>query len=424
MVDRFRGFFGHTVLTKPGAGLVNDPEPFNPKVVKYEIFGTGSRRDHQLPRPRRPAAEGAERRPLPWSLTLTTTAPAASPNIVAQSDGRQHHLPHHRRRRGQGREDHRRRERPDLLLGEVRMSNTHVGAHPMIPRFIRLFSVPILLGWIAIVVIVNVIAPQLEKVGEAHSVSLAPNDAPSMQAMQRIGKDFQEFDSNSSAMIVLEGDQPLGDAAHKYYDGLIDKLEADKKHVEHIQDFWGDPLTAAGAQSADGKAAYVQVYLAGNQGETPGQRVGRKRSATSSTSTHAATGRQGLRHRPRAADQRPAPRRRQEHQADHGDHHLRDLRDAAVRLPLHRHGAARPGDDVHRAGRRPGNRRGPRLLRPHRAVDVRGQPAHDAGDRGGNGLRDLPHRPISRGARDTARTAKPRSTRCITAPPTSSWARA
>ena len=125
------------------------------------------------------------------------------------------------------------------------MSNTHVGAHPMIPRFIRLFSVPILLGWLALTVIVNVIAPQLEKVGEAHSVSLAPSDAPSMEAMQRIGKTFQEFDSNSSAMIVLEGDQPLGDSAHKYYDGLIGKLEADRKHVEHIQDFWGDPLTAS-----------------------------------------------------------------------------------------------------------------------------------------------------------------------------------
>ena len=24
---------------------------------------------------------------MPWSLTLTTTAPAASPNIIAQSDG-------------------------------------------------------------------------------------------------------------------------------------------------------------------------------------------------------------------------------------------------------------------------------------------------------------------------------------------------
>src|ERR1700754_5204313 len=149
-----------------------------------------------------------------------------------------------------------------------RMSNTHVGAHPMIPRFIRLFSVPIFLGWIAIIAIVNIVAPQLEQVGEAHAVALAPNDAPSLQAMQRIGRDFQEFDSNSSAMVVLEGDQPLGDAAHKYYDGLIDKLEADKKHVEHIQDFWGDPLTASGAQSADNKSAYVQIYLAGNQGES------------------------------------------------------------------------------------------------------------------------------------------------------------
>ena len=97
---------------------------------------------------------------------------------------------------------------------------------------------------------------------------MTPNDAPSMIAMQRIGEDFKEFDSDSSAMIVLEGDKPLGDDAHHYYDGMIDKLEADTKHVEHVQDFWGDPLTAAGAQSPDGKAAYVQVYLAGNQGET------------------------------------------------------------------------------------------------------------------------------------------------------------
>ena len=43
------------------------------------------------------------------------------------------------------------------------MSNTHIGAHPMIPRFIRLFCVPILLGWLAITVLSNVIAPQLEQ---------------------------------------------------------------------------------------------------------------------------------------------------------------------------------------------------------------------------------------------------------------------
>jgi RND superfamily putative drug exporter len=148
------------------------------------------------------------------------------------------------------------------------MSNTHVGTHPIIPRMVRLFSVPILLFWLALTVIVNVVVPQLEVVGQNHAVSLSPNDAPSTEATKRVGQDFKEFDSNSAAMIVLEGDQPLGADAHHYYDGLINKLEADTKHVEHIQNFWGDPLTAAGSQSADNKAAYVQLYLAGNQGES------------------------------------------------------------------------------------------------------------------------------------------------------------
>ena len=148
------------------------------------------------------------------------------------------------------------------------MSNAHVGAHPAIPRFIRLFSVPILLFWVGLVVVLNTAVPQLEVVGQERSVSLAPDDAPSLQAVERVGKLFDEFDSNSAAMILLEGDQPLDKDAHHYYDTLIDKLEADTTHVQHIQDFWGDPLTAGGAQSADEKAAYVQLYLAGNQGES------------------------------------------------------------------------------------------------------------------------------------------------------------
>jgi RND superfamily putative drug exporter len=138
----------------------------------------------------------------------------------------------------------------------------------MIPRLIRLFCVPIFLFWLGLTVVVNVVVPQVEVVGQSHAVSLAPNDAPSMIAMKKVGTDFKEFNSNSSAMIVLESDQPLGAESHQYYDSLIKKLQADTKHVEHIQDFWGDPLTAAGSQSADGKAAYVQLYLAGNQGES------------------------------------------------------------------------------------------------------------------------------------------------------------
>ena len=129
-------------------------------------------------------------------------------------------------------------------------------------------SIPIIVGWIAVVALLNLVVPQLEVVGQMRSVSMSPEEAPSVIAMMRTGQVFEEFESDSSAMIVLEGEQPLGDDAHRFYNGMVDRLEADTKHVEHVQDFWGDPLTEAGAQSNDGKAAYVQVYLAGNQGES------------------------------------------------------------------------------------------------------------------------------------------------------------
>src|SRR6185369_11241735 len=147
------------------------------------------------------------------------------------------------------------------------MSTRSISRHS-VPDLIRRFSALIALFWLGLAVVTNVFVPQLETVAQAHNVSLSPQDAPSLQASKRIGKVFGEFDSDSSAMIVLEGDQPLGADAHHYYDGLIKKLEQDTKHVEHIQNFWGDPLTAAGSQSSDGKAALVQVYLAGNQGES------------------------------------------------------------------------------------------------------------------------------------------------------------
>jgi putative drug exporter of the RND superfamily len=137
-------------------------------------------------------------------------------------------------------------------------------------RWIRRLSVPIIFGWIALIAVLNFTVPQLEVVGEMQAVSMSPKDAPSVAAMMRVGKVFQEFDSDSSAMIVLEGQAPLGADAHRFYDDMVAKLRADTKHVQHIQDFWGDPLTSAGAQSEDGKATYVQVYLAGNMGEALG----------------------------------------------------------------------------------------------------------------------------------------------------------
>ncbi|MBY0286310.1 MAG: MMPL family transporter [Mycobacteriaceae bacterium] len=136
-----------------------------------------------------------------------------------------------------------------------------------IAKSIRVLSVPIVLFWLVVAGLTNALVPQLEVVGEAHNVAMSSPDSPSQQAFKKIGAVFQEFDSDGAAMVVLEGDEPLGVEAHRYYDTLIDRFEQDRKHVQHVQDFWGDPLTAAGSQSSDGKAAYVQVFLTGNLGE-------------------------------------------------------------------------------------------------------------------------------------------------------------
>jgi len=149
------------------------------------------------------------------------------------------------------------------------MSSHHAsGDRSFVAGMVRKLAVPIILAWLAITVAVSVGVPPLEQVAKEHAVSLSPKDAPSVKAMARVGKDFKESSSNSVAMVVLEGNQPLGEDAHKYYDSLIRQLKADKTHVQHVQDFWGDPFTASAAQSADGKAAYVQLNLAGDQGET------------------------------------------------------------------------------------------------------------------------------------------------------------
>lgn len=85
-VHRVRTFFGAEGIIVTPKVFADDPEPFDPKVVKYEIFGNGSYADINYldldAKPQR--VDGAA---LPWTITLQTTAPSAAPNIVAQGDG-------------------------------------------------------------------------------------------------------------------------------------------------------------------------------------------------------------------------------------------------------------------------------------------------------------------------------------------------
>ncbi|MDX1873978.1 MMPL family transporter [Mycolicibacterium sp. 120266] len=141
---------------------------------------------------------------------------------------------------------------------------------PLAARLVRAGAIPIILIWVAITAALNLLLPQVESVSKHNAVSMSPQDAPSVIAAKKMGAKFAESTSDSIAMVVLTGDQPLDAAAHHYYDELIANLQRDTKHVEHVQNFWGDLITAAGVQSADGKAAYVQLNLAGDQGSTLG----------------------------------------------------------------------------------------------------------------------------------------------------------
>lgn len=84
-VMRFRAIFGaDPFLATPKSS--DTAERFTPKVVTYEIRGSAATAvinylDLEA-NPRR-----VENAMLPWSLTLSTTAPAAMPNILAQGSG-------------------------------------------------------------------------------------------------------------------------------------------------------------------------------------------------------------------------------------------------------------------------------------------------------------------------------------------------
>ncbi len=59
---------------------------------------------------------------------------------------------------------------------------------PFVARTIRRLSLPIILLWLGITVLASIGIPSLEEVGKDRSVPLSPKDAPSVQAMELMGK--------------------------------------------------------------------------------------------------------------------------------------------------------------------------------------------------------------------------------------------
>ena len=71
------------------------------------------------------------------------------------------------------------------------MSNAHSAQHrPVVPRLIRVLSIPIIVFWVLVAVGLGLLAPSLDAVADKHSVSLAPQNSPAFHGMMNIGHVF------------------------------------------------------------------------------------------------------------------------------------------------------------------------------------------------------------------------------------------
>ena len=53
---------------------------------------------------------------------------------------------------------------------------------PLVARIVYRFSVPIILGWLLLMVVLNAVVPQLEVVAAQNAVPMSPSNAPSMRS--------------------------------------------------------------------------------------------------------------------------------------------------------------------------------------------------------------------------------------------------
>jgi hypothetical protein len=84
-VSHLRSVFGSegAVVTPVGSDTA---QKFNPKVVVYEVFGTGRTATvNYTDLAGLPQRTGEV--PLPWTLRLETTVPSVQPNLLVQGDG-------------------------------------------------------------------------------------------------------------------------------------------------------------------------------------------------------------------------------------------------------------------------------------------------------------------------------------------------
>src|ERR1700730_5846907 len=139
---------------------------------------------------------------------------------------------------------------------------------PFVPRMVRRFAIPIIFCCSFLAGTTTAFMPKVEDVAEELAGPMVPHYAPSQRALLHIGEKFHESDSTNLTMVVFEAqNRRLGDQDHAYYDDLMKRFQRDTKHVQYVMNLWGQPFTAAGAQSVDGNRLYRLLRLAGDIGQ-------------------------------------------------------------------------------------------------------------------------------------------------------------
>jgi len=122
-------------------------------------------------------------------------------------------------------------------------------ARPRIARMIRWLAPVIILAWTALILVLNLAVPSLEQVGRERGLTASSRDAPAMQAITRMGKVFEESDSDNFATVVLEGQEPLADDVRAYYDGLI-RNSRTTRNTSSMCRIYGETGSRRGARKA------------------------------------------------------------------------------------------------------------------------------------------------------------------------------
>ncbi|AFM16467.1 putative RND superfamily drug exporter [Mycolicibacterium chubuense NBB4] len=125
----------------------------------------------------------------------------------------------------------------------------------------------VIAAWIGAAVLLAVVFPQLESVVRQQSVQLLPNDVASFRAFDDMATAFDERGAKTSIIVAMEDPQGLTSSVRHRYDELVAALRADTTHVLMVQDLLADPTTKGHAISADGKAWFLPVGIAGTLGD-------------------------------------------------------------------------------------------------------------------------------------------------------------